>query len=433
MFFPWFIWQPQGIALAPAAPTNAFADIGRIIWRDPAHGVTVVDEWISCSVTQDDYLGTATLTFPLGAAWTSSAGIDPAADIVGNWLEVYYRDLDDPLWRGAAVKVEWGWTRGVKAATVTFEYMWAHLFRRVLSQSPTNAQFFYSAATIKADEFAGRLMKHSIGVAFAGGGLFAGAMYSLTVDRGDAGQFAPWVLTVVTPHSTSSVDMVLDQQSGANTLDTLIDIGRRGDVAYTLVETSTPGTFEADVTATYQRSDVTAAVIISDRHGTMVGFKRTLDYTTVANTWLIKGDGDGSGQTFTWYQDPSASTIGNFENTATAPNVTAAGSMTALKDRMMGLYAEAGQTVEVDIVEIGGVLFNDTFGWRDLVKVHSAEFGFADDLLVVGYKLDIPSSGAAKVGLTLGQHLHRLPTDIRDWQPGQGGRGGGGIFYQRSG
>lgn len=419
-------WQPA---------TAAYADVARIVWRDTSHGKTVVDQWISCSVQHDKHIGTAQLVTSLDATW-AAAKIDPAADLIGSWVTIYYRDMTTPLFHGALVKAEYGYAYGTRAAALTFESMFGHIWRRCIAVTPNNAQFIFTSPAIEADVFGQRVMHDALGDLAAADGLWSSAVGGgLTVDRGDAGQFGVWTVTVPALHSPalSANDVLVDQQSGGNTLDLLIDIAERGDIAYTTTETGTPGTLEFDSTATFARTDVSATVVLSDQHGTLSGFKRTVDYTTVRNTWQIKGDGDGSSQVNTWYQDGSASTIGRFEDTVTFPAITSTASKEAYRDRMFALYAEALQSIEVEIVEQGGVLFNDTFGLRDTVRVHSALFGYAATHTVVGYKLDLPSTGVGRVSLTLNQHPRRMATDTRDWAEGPGGRGGGGLARLKSG
>lgn len=418
--------------------SSSYTGAARLVWRDTAHYSTPVDKWLTCKVSHDKYAGTITLTLPWDSeiVATHIAGND-WEQLIGHYLDVYYRDFSAPLLTGALIGLDYGWGYGRADVTLTYEALFQHVWRQCIMQEPTNDKYYSaSLAAVAPDLIGQRIMNDGLGIAYASGGYFTTAPVesSSTVKRGDGQQFLPWTITVPALHSPalSASTIRIEMPSGGNMAEFLFDLGERGDIAYTIAQTSA-GTYECDTTGTYQRNNVSATVVLSDTRGTMLAFGRKLDWAALRNTWLLKGDGTGTAQSKAWYQDANAIAIGRLEDTATLPDVTAAAALDAMRDRQMGRYSEAADTVSVEILEQGGVLFNSTFGLRDLVTVRCDAMGYNDTHVVVGYELDIPSNGVARVGLTLGQHVRRYTRDVADWVPGPGGRGGGGLFTVRAG
>lgn len=416
-------------------------DIGSLWWRTSAHVRKPIDKFTSVKVSGGKFLtGTLTVAASYNATWMQeflSVGTDP----VNQAVEFYYRDTSAPLFIGALIGAERTFGDGAPdgEVTLTFEHMWAHMLRRIIMQSPGNdgSKISASLVAIEADILAQNMMRDAIGLARAGGGVFATAPpYTLTVDRGDSDQFGPWILTVASAHSPalSSDTQFWDYQDGRNYLDTLLDLGERSDIAYTFSETGTAGTFVADSTGTYQRNDKTASVILSERWGTVRAYSHKIDYTGVANTWYLKFDGSGSSQSGKgWYQDSSASTIGIFEDTAAIPYVTSATTQTNTKNMLMGLYASAPTTIDVELTEYTGAKFNSSFGVRDKVRFQSGLFGVSADVLVVGYDIGINDQGEVSVGVTLDSPPRTITAQLRNATPLEGGRHGGGLLHQRDG
>lgn len=411
----------------------------RIVWRDPSHAVEIVSDWIDCRVQHDDHTGSIVLTLPwsneqvqahiAGGTW---------GDLFQHAVQVYYRDMTTPLLTGAVVKVDTAYGYGELTATVTCESLFCRVWRSCIAQEPTNDKYYnVTAAGQAVDILAQRFMNDGLGKTYANGGMFTTAPVesSTTILRGDASQFAPWTITVPAIHSPalSANTLTMDQSSGGNLLAALLDFAVRGDIAYTITESGTPGTWECNSTGSYQRNDVSASVILSDRRGNLLSFRRSLDMSGVRNTWLIKGNGDTTAQSKAWSQDSSAVTVGRLEDTATAEAVTLSGSLTQLSNRQMNLYAEALDSIEVTVAETSGFLFNSTAGLRDLITVRCEELGYASTHVIRGYNLAIPSNGVATVALTLNSHPRRWTSDAADWQHGPGGRGGGGMFARRDG
>lgn len=409
----------------------------RIVMYDESHGSVLVDQWLSVSISHDKHIGTATVALPYAGSVAASLLQNPTHDYIGYYVAIYYRDFDDALFWGALTHIQWGWAYGEWAVQLTFESIFANTWRRVLAQTGDNSKFYNaSIASLEADLLAQRMMKSGLGVLYASGGMFTSATYSgFTVNRGDSAQFTPWTITVPSLHSPalSATTLRMEQPSGSNMLDALLDIAERGDIAFTTTLAGT-GAFEFDSTGTYQRNDVSASVVLSDAWGTMTGIRVARDYTVVRNMWLVKGDGNQTGQSKQWYQDGSAATIGVYEDTVTLPDVTAADALSAINTRQTNLYAAAIDTVDVTLNEGGGVLFNSTFGLRDKVTVYCHNLtAYTAALVVVGYKLDIASNGLVSVAVTLNANPRRLSEDVRPWQPGPGGRGGGGLFTLKDG
>lgn len=422
-----------GIGASAAAPHF------RIYWRDENNALTPIDAWLGCRVQHDKHVGSVSLTLPWNSDIVTShiAPITGWGDLTGNALQIYYRDYTTPLIIAPVVRIEPEYGPGQASVTVSGESLFSAIWRRCISQEPGNDRYYnVSAAGAKADVLAQRVMNDGLGLTYANGGMFTTAPVesSTGVLRGDTEQFIPWTVTVATLHSPalSAFAMTMDQSSGQNTRDMLIEIAERGDIAITYDEVSA-GAFEFDTTGTYERDDVSATVVISERRGNLLAFRRSLDWSGVSNTWLVKGDGDTSAQAKSWDQDANAPTVGRFENTATIEAVTLSGSLDEIKARQLAMYAEANDAIDIEVREAAGFLFNDTAGLRDTITVRCETLGYADTHTIVGYTLDLPPTGAARVALTLNEHPRRYTSDIAEWAAGPGGRGGGGLFSRRDG
>lgn len=418
-----------------------------LMWRDTSHERHPITEWIGVDVEQGKHpVGALSITAPYGAAWVqdllnvSAEGVPDHVDPVGHSVELWYRDTSDALFLGPLIKTRRLWGPGYPegAITFTFEHIFGHQWRRRISQSPTNAGYAASTPTQNADVLAQRIMNDGLGKTYANGGMFALAPpydVGYTTARDDTEAFTPWTVAVATLHSPalSATSVAYDQQDGRNLLDTLIWLGDTYDIAYTWDESSV-GTITYNTTGTYQRTDLSASVVLGEHRGNVLGFDHEYDYTAVSNTWYLKGDGETTAQIKNWYQDTNSDTIGIYENTATAPYMSSTKKLNdIIKPGLFGLYSEANQAITVDFVEQPGAYFNSTFGVRDLVKFASPTFGLEQSVLVVGYKMSINAAGDIKISLTLSAAPHRLATLQREWGGGPGGRGGGGLFWRRDG
>lgn len=423
-------WNPAAMAL---------------YWRDTSHVSSPIDEWISVDVEQGKHpVGALTVTARYDAPWVvaflnvDADGIPGVVDPVGYGVELWYRDDTQPLFLGQLVKAKRMFGGGYPdgAVALTFEHLFSHQWRRRISQSPGNTGYTAATPTQDADVLAQRIMNDALGITFANGGMFSSApLYTgTTTERDDTEAFTPWTVAVETLHSPalSGTSVAYDQQDGRNTLDTLLWLADSFDLAYTW--SISGGTITYDSTGAYQRDDLTASVVLGEHRGNVLSFDHEYDYTAVSNTWYLKGDGAAGSQIKNIYQETNSDTIGIYENTATVPAMSTKGKLDAIvKPGLFGLYAAATQTITVEFIEQTGCLFNDTFGVRDLVTFASLTFGLEQEVLVVGYKMNIDASGMVKIDLTLSAAPHRLNVLQREWTAGPGGRGGGGLFVQRDG
>lgn len=414
-----------------------------INWRTTAHVRKPIDEWISIDVEQGKHpVGTLTITARYDAPWVQeffavSAGVPSTVDPVNQCIELWYRDTNAPLFIGPIVRTKrmWGGSYPDGAVELTFELIFGHHWRRRICQDSANTGFTAATPTQNADVLAQRVMNDGLGLTYANGGMFtAGQPYTgTTTERDDTEAFTPWTVAVATLHSPalSGTSIAYDQQSGRNTLDTLLWIADSYDIAYTYTE-SPAGTITYDTTGTYQRTDVStgaSAVVLGEQRGTILSLDHEYDYSATSNTWYLKGDAAGSSQIKNWYQDTNSDTIGIYENTATAPYLSSTTKLQdVVKTGLFELYSAANQSISVEFIEQPGALFNSSFGVRDLVMFASLTFGISAAVLVVGYKMSIDASGAIKIDLTLNAAPHRITTLTREYVAGPGGRSGGGML-----
>lgn len=399
----------------------------RVFVNNPARTAKFpVFGWTDLSVSVDKFgMGGGEITFPSSRPWYSWASVVSTAglEFAENSIDIFYRNRTTPLVVGMPVKVKRSQKGSARLVTVEFETIVSHVLRRRLMLTSTNGK---NAASLSEDpdDMAKRLMRQAFGdlvVTPAG----------YPASRTDWGSLTINVDTTYNGLHPTGITFY-EIQAGQNMRELLLRLCEEYDL-YIYADETSAGTFEFDVDYPYQQNDYSASVFLSPLHGSLSGYEQSTDYTSLANVWMVGGDGEGAAQNIGFTQDStSVSDLGVFEDRMTAPSA-AASQVTVDGEYLKNLRGQSTVTYGVEVRETANELFNQSYTLRDKVSVYSDAYSNTVQQVIVGYSLDIGPDGA-KVKLDIQDPPRSMLGEVFTKVGGVGGGlSSGGYWKEKAG
>lgn len=389
--------------------------------------------WSAIDIAKEEHdFGALTITAPVNAPWiTNAAGtsFDPYTGWERWSFDVYIRGMTTPEWSGPII------TRAFTAGpslhgepTVTFTAV--TFCQHFLSRRRNNTATYADVATTDYPEDLIRIAyRNACGDVTPTG-------YPGGVNRSDFG--TGWTVDGAADVGTVSPTIAKFEQEGNLLLDYCRDVADKGDCYLYASETSA-ATWSLTTARPYQDTDTTASFVLTPVRGSVTSWRLEHTVADLINVAGIKGDGSNTGQVKGYQSDAtSIASRGVFEGEGTLPAASSTTYTDTEATRMVELYAEPTETIEIAARDVSGAQFygqtaGSTYGLRDLLRFYIPPIDTTVDAVLRGYRIAQSGEGPVSVDLTLGNIRVPVHKQVFDGAGYMGRRLTGGRWRNNDG